>query len=54
MTAAFGVEGMNLATLEGDGTALIQSMSLEALARSLHPYLAGGGEEKKGPLGGLL
>ncbi|MHB1486853.1 MAG: AIM24 family protein [Acidimicrobiales bacterium] len=54
MTAAFGVEGVNLATLEGDGTVLIQSMSLEALARCLHPYLPGGGEEQKGPLGGLL
>lgn len=52
MTAVFGAEGVNLATLEGDGTVLIQSMNLEALARSLHPYL-GGGEEKKG-FGGIL
>lgn len=54
MTAAFGAEGINLATLEGDGLVLIQSVTLEALARSLHPYLLGSGEEKRGPLGGLL
>ncbi len=54
MTAAFGAEGINLATLEGDGRVLIQSVTLEALARSLHPYLPGSGEEKRGPLGGIL
>ena len=55
MTVVFGVEGVNLATLEGDGTVLVQSMSLEALARCLyHPCLPGGGEEQKGHLGGLL
>ncbi len=54
MTAVFGVEGVNLATLEGDGTVLVQSMSLAALARCLYPCLPGGGEEQKGHLGGLL
>ncbi|MGH7608676.1 MAG: AIM24 family protein [Candidatus Dormibacteria bacterium] len=35
MTAAFGGEGINLVTLEGDGTAILQSMNLHGLARTL-------------------
>lgn len=54
MTAVFGDQGINLATLEGDGIVLIQSMNIEALARSLHPYLSSSSEEKDSLLGGLL
>ncbi|MCL4445763.1 MAG: AIM24 family protein [Actinobacteria bacterium] len=54
MTAMFGAEGINLATLEGDGTVLLQSMSLEALANSLHPYLPSSGDESKPGLGNLF
>lgn len=35
MTAAFGGEGLHLATLEGDGKAIIQSLTLGGLANAL-------------------
>lgn len=54
MTAMFGAEGISLATLEGDGRVLLQSMSLEALANSLHPYLPSSGDETKPGLGNLF
>ncbi len=53
MTALFGGEGLNLATLEGDGTVILQSMTIEGLAKALAKNMAVG-DEKKGPLGGLL
>ena len=54
MTALFGGEGVNLVTLEGDGIALLQSVTIEALAHSLEPHLRSPGEERKGGLGGIL
>jgi len=53
MTALFGGEGLNLATLEGDGTVILQSMTIEGLAKALAKNM-GAGDEKKGPFGGLL
>ena len=53
MTALFGGEGLNLATLEGDGTVILQSMTIEGLAKALAKNM-GMSDEKKGPLGGLL
>ena len=53
MTALFGGEGLNLATLEGDGTVILQSMTIEGLAKALAKNM-GVGDDKKGPLGGLL
>lgn len=53
MTAMFGGEGLSLATLEGDGTVILQSMTIEGLAKALAKNL-GIGDDKKGPLGGLL
>jgi uncharacterized protein (AIM24 family) len=53
MTAIFGGEGLNLATLEGDGTVILQSMTIEGLAKALRKNM-GIGDDKKGPLGGLL
>ncbi len=53
MTALFGGEGLSLATLEGDGSVILQSMTIEGLAKALAKNMAGG-DEKKGPLGGLL
>jgi len=53
MTALFGGEGLNLATLEGDGTVILQSMTIEGLAKALAKNMASG-DDKKGPLGGLL
>jgi len=53
MTALFGGEGLSLATLEGDGQVILQSMTIEGLARALAKNM-GIGDDKKGPLGGLL
>jgi uncharacterized protein (AIM24 family) len=53
MNAIFGGEGLNLATLEGDGQVILQSMTIEALAKSLKKNM-GIGDDKQGPLGGLL
>ncbi len=53
MTALFGGEGLSLATLEGDGAVILQSMTIEGLAKALAKNM-GTGDEKKGPLGGLL
>ncbi len=53
MTAMFGGEGLSLATLEGDGQVILQSMTIEGLARALRKNM-GLGEDRQGPLGGLL
>jgi uncharacterized protein (AIM24 family) len=53
MTAIFGGEGLSLATLEGDGQVILQSMTIEGLARALAKNM-GIGDDKQGPLGGLL
>lgn len=53
MTALFGGEGLNLATLEGDGTVLLQSMTIEGLAKALAKNM-GSGDDKRSPVGGLL
>ena len=53
MTALFGGEGLSLATLEGDGQVILQSMTIEGLAKALRKNM-GIGDDKKGPLGGLL
>jgi uncharacterized protein (AIM24 family) len=54
MTGIFGAEGINLVTLEGDGTVLLQSVTIEALAHSLQEFMEPAGEERKGGLGGIL
>ena len=53
MTAMFGGEGLNLTTLEGDGQVILQSMTIEGLAKALAKNMAGH-DDKRGPLGGLL
>jgi uncharacterized protein (AIM24 family) len=53
MTAMFGGEGLSLATLEGDGQVILQSMTIDGLARAILKN-AGIGDDKQGPLGGLL
>ena len=53
MTAMFGGEGLSLATLEGDGQVILQSMTIEGLAKALAKNM-GVGNDKRGPLGGLL
>ena len=49
----FGGEGLSLATLEGDGQVILQSMTIEGLAHALAKNM-GVGNDKQGPLGGLL
>jgi uncharacterized protein (AIM24 family) len=53
MTAMFGGEGLNLATLEGDGLVILQSLTIEGLAKALAKNM-GAGDDKQGPLGGFF
>lgn len=52
MTAMFGGEGLNLATLQGDGQVILQSMTYDGIANALSKRL--GGDDRRGPLGGLM
>lgn len=54
--AIFGGEGLFLATLQGPGRCIIQSMTLEKLRRELAPTVTGGGDERSplGALGGIF
>jgi uncharacterized protein (AIM24 family) len=49
-TAIFGGEGLFLATLNGPGRVIVQSMTLEKMRRELAPTASQGGDER-GPLG---
>jgi uncharacterized protein (AIM24 family) len=51
MNAIFGGEGLSLATLEGDGRVILQSMTMEGLANALRKAQ---GPDKQGPTGGLF
>lgn len=51
MNAVFGGEGLSLATLEGDGRVILQSMTIESLANALKKAQGG---DKQGPTGGLF
>ncbi|MBA3743981.1 AIM24 family protein [Sporichthya sp.] len=54
MNAMFGGEGFSLATLEGDGKVILQSVSIDALAKALEKN-AGMGDKKTGAgMGGLF
>jgi uncharacterized protein (TIGR00266 family) len=53
MNAMLGGEGLSLATLEGDGQVILQSMTIDGLARSLRKNM-GSGDDKQGVLGGIL
>lgn len=54
MNALFGGEGMSLATLEGDGRVILQSVTIDGLAKALEKN-AGAGDRKTGAgLGGLF
>lgn len=55
MTAMFGHEGINLATLEGDGSVILQSVNLEGLAGALEKLMGDAGEsQSRGGIGGIL
>ncbi len=51
MNAVFGGEGLSLATLEGNGRVILQSMTLEGLSNALKKAQ---GPDKQGPTGGLF
>ena len=53
MTAVFGGEGINLATLAGDGLVVLQSFTYEGLADALHRHSSNRDEPAAGP-GGIL
>jgi uncharacterized protein (AIM24 family) len=52
MNAMFGGEGLNLATIEGDGTVIIQSMTLDGMANAIAGRI--GGKDRQGLTGGLF
>lgn len=51
MNAVFGGEGLSLATLEGNGRVILQSLTIESLANALRKAQGG---DKQGPTGGLF
>lgn len=54
MNALFGGEGMSLATVEGDGRVILQSLTLDGLAKALAKN-AGAGDKKTGTgMGGIF
>jgi uncharacterized protein (AIM24 family) len=54
MTAMFGGEGINLATFEGDGAVILQTVNLHGLAGAIEKLMGDAGENKDRGLGGLL
>jgi uncharacterized protein (AIM24 family) len=55
MSGVFGGNGFNQATLEGDGTVILQSMTIESLAHAIAKNAHLGHEEKaSNPLGSLF
>ncbi|MFI1398085.1 AIM24 family protein [Streptomyces sp. NPDC020681] len=51
MNAVFGGEGLSLATLEGNGRVILQSLTIEGLANALRKARGG---DKQGPTGGTF
>jgi len=51
MNAVFGGEGLSLATLEGNGRVILQSLTIESPANALRKAQGG---DKQGPTGGLF
>jgi uncharacterized protein (AIM24 family) len=52
VTAMFGGEGLNLATLEGDGTVILQSMTYDGIANAL--FARRGQDDNQGITGGIF
>ena len=52
MTALFGGEGLSLATLEGEGKVILQSMTYDGIANAIAKRL--GGDDRRGLSGGLF
>lgn len=54
MTGLLGGNGFSMATLEGDGSVILQSMTMESLSHAIVKNSHSGGEKGSGPLGNLL
>lgn len=55
MAALFGGEGVNLATLEGDGEVILQSLTYSGMGAALKRHIQSGDtNQQANPLGGLL
>ena len=55
VTGLLGGNGFNLATLEGDGNAILQSMTIDSLAHAITKHSHAGHDEKaSNPLGSLF
>ena len=56
LSMAFGHQGINLATLEGDGQVILQSMTYAGMGRALQPFISHGVDSNKseGGLGSIL
>lgn len=54
MTGLLGGNGFSMATLEGDGTVLLQSMTMESLAHAIVKNADMGGDKATNPIGGLF
>ena len=54
MNAVFGGEGLSQATLRGDGRVILQSMTIDALAKALQKNMGAGDNKTGGGLGGIF
>jgi uncharacterized protein (AIM24 family) len=54
MNAMFGGEGFSVATLEGDGRVILQSVTIDALAKALEKNMGAGDNKTGAGLGGLF
>jgi uncharacterized protein (AIM24 family) len=54
MNAMFGGEGMSLATVSGNGRVILQSMTIDGLAKALRKNMGAGDRKTGGGLGGLF
>lgn len=54
MNAMFGGEGMNLATLSGNGSVILQSLTIDGLAKALAKNMGAGDRKTGAGMGGLF
>lgn len=54
MNAVFGGEGMTLATLSGNGSVILQSMTIDGLAKALRKNMGAGDRKTGAGMGGLF
>lgn len=54
MNAMFGGEGFSMATLEGDGQVILQSVTIDGLAKALEKNMGAGDKKTGAGMGGLF